>query len=104
MSVPVRVGPSSAHDGPCPFPAPFLTDRLQEVLQLAANGYSNKLIGSQLGTRENTIKSQMAKIMRRLHVDDRTQAVAVAIRLGLVDLDMVVIPQALTVAREDRGR
>lgn len=104
MSVPVQVGPSSPHGGPDPYPTPFLTDRLQEVLQLAANGYSNKLIGSQLGTRENTIKSQMAKIMRRLHVDDRTQAVAVAIRLGLVDLDTVVIPRALAVARENESR
>jgi hypothetical protein len=40
-------------------------------------------------------------MMRRLHVDDRTQAVTVALRLGLIDLDDVTIPRALTVVRED---
>ena len=97
MTAPVQVGLSSIHGGP----TPRLTRRHLEILHLAANGYSNKLIGSRLGTAENTVKSQMAAIMRRLHVDDRTQAVAVAFRLGLVDLDTVTIPRAFTTVRED---
>jgi DNA-binding NarL/FixJ family response regulator len=101
MSAPVQAGPSSSYGGPTPFPDPFLTQRLLEVLQLPANGYSNKRIGTRLGTKENTIKTQMAVIMRRLHVDDRTQAVAVGIKLGLVSLDTVTIPHALTPVRED---
>ncbi|MGW2740536.1 response regulator transcription factor [Streptomyces sp. NPDC001288] len=94
MTAPVLVGPSPAGGGPAPS-RPILTPRFLEILSLVANGYSNKLIGSQLGTRENTIKSQMAVIMRRLHVDDRTQAVTVAMRLGLIPLDGVTIPRAL---------
>ncbi|MFJ4473289.1 LuxR C-terminal-related transcriptional regulator [Streptomyces sp. NPDC089424] len=100
MSAPVQVGPPLQGGGPVPS-TPKLTPRHLQILRLAANGYSNKLIGSRLGTAENTVKSQMAAIMRRLHVDDRTHAVAVGIRLGLVDVDAVVVPRALTVVRED---
>ena len=95
MTAPVQVGPST--DGG---PTPRLTRRHQQILQLAANGYSNKLIGSRLGTAENTVKSQMQALMRRLHVDDRTQAVTVALRLGLISLEDVAVPRSLTVVRE----
>uniref|UniRef100_UPI0018FE0455 helix-turn-helix domain-containing protein n=1 Tax=Streptomyces alboviridis TaxID=67269 RepID=UPI0018FE0455 len=64
-------------------PSVRLTPRQLQVLHLAANGYPNKAIGRQLGTAEDTVKSQMAALMRRLHVEDRAHAVAVAIRLGL---------------------
>jgi DNA-binding NarL/FixJ family response regulator len=93
------VGPLSVDGGPDPYQH-RLTARHLQILGLAANGYSNKRIGSRLGTKENTIKSQMQVMMRRLHVDDRTQAVTVALRLGLISLDGVAIPQALTVTRE----
>jgi DNA-binding NarL/FixJ family response regulator len=85
------VGLSPSGDGP----VPSLTPRLLQVLQLAANGYPNKSIGRQLGTTEQTIKTQIKKILRRLHVDDRTQAVAVGIRLGLIRMDQITIPRAL---------
>lgn len=94
MTAPVQVGPSPQGDGPAPY-RPRLSPRQLQVLGLAANGYSNKLIGSRLGTRENTVKSQMAAAMRRLHVDDRTQAVTVAMRLGLLSLDGITLPHAL---------
>lgn len=100
MTAPVQVGPSSSSGGPAPS-TPRLTQRHLQILHLAANGYSNKLIGRQLGTAEDTIKSQMKVIFRRLHVDDRTQAATVALRLGLISLDSVTIPRALTVVRED---
>ncbi|MFG2970852.1 response regulator transcription factor [Streptomyces sp. NPDC048288] len=98
MTAPVQSGPSPVCGGPDPY-QPRLTNRHLQILGLAANGYSNKLIGSRLGTKENTIKSQMAVIMRRLHVDDRTQAVTVAMRLGLVHLESITIPRALDVGR-----
>jgi DNA-binding NarL/FixJ family response regulator len=103
MSAPVQVGPSPQGGGPAPSTpaAGYLTARHLQILQLAANGYSNKRIGTQLGTKENTIKSQMAVILKRLRVNDRTQAVAVGIRIGLVSLDTVTIPQALTAVREE---
>jgi DNA-binding NarL/FixJ family response regulator len=95
VTAPVLVGPSPSGGGPGPSTAPFLTPRLLEVLQLAANGYPNKSIGRQLGTAEETIKSQMAKILSRLHVDDRAQAVAVGMALGLIRMDQITIPRAL---------
>lgn len=98
--LPETQGPSPQGGGPVPS-RPRLSPRHLQILHLAANGYSNKLIGSRLGTRENTIKSQMQALMRRLHVDDRTQAVAVALRLGLIRLDDVDIPRALIVVREE---
>jgi DNA-binding NarL/FixJ family response regulator len=84
------VGPSPSGGGP----VPSLTPRLLEVLHLAANGYPNKSIGRQLGTTEDTVKSQMARILRRMHVDDRAQAVAVGMRLGLIRMDQITIPRA----------
>lgn len=91
MTAPVQVGLSPSGGGP----VPSLTPRLLEVLQLAANGYPNKSIGRQLGTTEQTIKTQIKKILRRLHADDRTQAVAVGMRLGLIRMDQITIPGAL---------
>lgn len=101
MTAPVLVGPSPQGGGPTPSPHQYLTRRQIQVLHLAANGFPNKSIGRHLGTAEETVKSQMKTILRRLHVDDRTQAVAVGIRLGLVSLDAVTIPRALCVVRED---
>jgi DNA-binding NarL/FixJ family response regulator len=91
VTAPVQVGPSPSGGGP----VPSLTPRLLEVLHLAANGYPNKSIGRQLGTTEDTVKSQMARILRRMHVDDRAQAVAVGMRLGLIRMDQITIPRAL---------
>jgi DNA-binding NarL/FixJ family response regulator len=95
MTAPVQVGPSPSGGGPVPSTAPFLTPRLLEVLQLAANGYPNKSIGRRLGTTEQTIKTQIKKILSLLHVDDRTQAVAVGMALGLIRMDQITIPRAL---------
>jgi DNA-binding NarL/FixJ family response regulator len=85
------VGPSSSHGGTIPSPARHLTPRQLQVLRLAANGRTNREIGRQLGITEDTVKSQMAVVLRRLHVEDRAQAVAVGIRLGLVSVDAVTI-------------
>ena len=85
MTAPVQVGPSTV-GGPDPSCDRILSHQLREVLQLAANGYSNKRIGTELHKTENTVKSQMAKIMRILHAADRTQAVTVGARLGLITI------------------
>lgn len=91
MSIPVQVGPSSVHDGPDPSPARHLTPSQLQVLHLMVNGHTNKEIGRQRGTTEETVKSQVAVILRRLHVESRAQAVAVGLRLGLVDPETVCI-------------
>lgn len=104
MTAPVQVGPSSAHGGPDLSPARHLTARHLQVLRLAANGHTNREIGDRLGTTEDTVKSQMAVILRRLHVDDRAQAVAVGMSLGLISrADITVSPRPEQVRRRARN-
>ena len=64
-------------------PSP-LSDREREVLQLLANGKTNKEIASALFVSEATVKTHVENILRKLGVADRTQAVAEAFRRGLV--------------------
>ncbi len=59
-----------------------LTDRELQVLNLVAEGYSNKGIASHLRICERTVKNHLTSIMTRLRASDRTHAVVTAIRLG----------------------
>jgi DNA-binding NarL/FixJ family response regulator len=63
-------------------PLPELTAREVGVLQLVADGRSNKLIGDQLGLSALTVKSHLARISRKLGTGDRAELVAMAIRGG----------------------
>jgi len=64
-----------------------LTCREFEVLRLIVKGNSNKEIGDQLGISEGTVKSHVNNILSKLNVTDRTQAVSVALKRGLVHLE-----------------
>jgi two-component system NarL family response regulator len=64
-----------------------LTAREKEVLHLIAAGNSNQEIGSALFITEATVKAHVNRILDKLDVSDRTQAVTVALRRGLVHLD-----------------
>jgi two-component system NarL family response regulator len=64
-----------------------LTPREQEVLQLIAKGMRNKEIADHLGIKEVTVHAHMKSIFGRLHVHDRTAALTIAIRRGIVHLD-----------------
>jgi DNA-binding NarL/FixJ family response regulator len=68
-------------------PLEKLTEREAEVLDLLAQGLSNKEIAAQLTLSEGTVKNHVSNILGKLHANDRTQAVLTAIRRGLVDLD-----------------
>ncbi len=59
-----------------------LTDRELQVLNLVAEGYSNKGIASHLRICERTVKNHLTSIMTRLRASDRTHAVVTAVRLG----------------------
>jgi DNA-binding NarL/FixJ family response regulator len=74
-------------------PRTYLTTRERQALVLAANGHTNRAIGRALGIGEETVKTRMQSILRKLRVNDRCQAVAVALRLGLVKLEEVNIPE-----------
>lgn len=66
--------------------APSLTAREIEVLRLVADGKSNKEIAALLSVTEGTIKSHMASVLQKLDAADRTQAVTVALRRGILRL------------------
>ncbi len=61
-----------------------LSDRELEVLQLLADGFTNKEIASKLYISTQTVKTHIAHIFEKLGVKDRTEAVASALRRGLV--------------------
>ncbi|MBI2266352.1 MAG: response regulator transcription factor [Armatimonadetes bacterium] len=62
-----------------------LSAREVEVLQLVASGKSNKEIASLLTISERTVKAHLRTVFRKLEVSDRAQAVAYAMRKGLVE-------------------
>ncbi|TGA95877.1 response regulator transcription factor [Sporolactobacillus shoreae] len=68
-------------------PLHILTHRECEVLQLMADGKSNRSIGELLYISEKTVKNHVSNILQKMNVDDRTQAVVVAIKNGWVKIN-----------------
>lgn len=64
----------------------LLSNREFEVLSLLAQGMSNKEIAEELFISEKTVKNHVSNILRKLDVNDRTQAVITALKQGLVSL------------------
>ncbi|HEY8457388.1 MAG TPA: response regulator transcription factor [Actinopolymorphaceae bacterium] len=65
-------------------PAPVLTKRQLEVLSLVAEGHTNAEIGRRLHIGESTVKTHLLEVFAKLGVDDRTHAVTVALKCGLL--------------------
>ena len=63
-----------------------LTHREQEVLELLAEGLPNKAIAAQLGISDQTVKFHVASISAKLGATNRTEAVRIALRRGLLTL------------------
>ena len=63
-----------------------LADREKEILLLASKGYSNKMIGAELGISVNTVKIVMSRIMTKLEANDRTEAVVIALKRKIISL------------------
>lgn len=61
-----------------------LTPREIELLQLIAEGLSNKAVAEKLYISENTVKYHLKKILQKLGVQNRTEAVAYALSAGLI--------------------
>lgn len=61
-----------------------LTDREKEVLQLLVNGYSYKMIASEMFIAIDTVRSHIKKIYEKLHVNSKSEAVAKAFRDNIV--------------------
>jgi DNA-binding NarL/FixJ family response regulator len=68
-------------------PRTALTPREIQVLGLAAQGLANKQIGNELGTTVGTIKIHIQNILSKLNASDRTHAVTIALRRGILHLD-----------------
>lgn len=67
-------------------PLHLLTRRECEVLQMLADGKSNRAIGEALFISEKTVKNHVSNILQKMNVNDRTQAVVVAIKNGWVEV------------------
>ena len=63
-----------------------LTEREIEVLRRVAAGKSNKLIAVELDISEGTVKTHMKSILPKLDASDRTHAVMIALKRGILDL------------------
>ena len=63
-----------------------LTPREIDVLRLVAAGNANKEVGARLSLTEVTIKSHMKNILAKLGANDRTHAVTIALKRGIIDL------------------
>lgn len=63
-----------------------LTDRERQVLRCVADGNRNRDIGALLSISEETVKVHVKHIMEKLGASDRTEAVAIAVRRGIIHL------------------
>jgi DNA-binding NarL/FixJ family response regulator len=63
-----------------------LTDREVEVLREVAGGNRNRDIADKLCITEETVKVHVKHIMEKLGASDRTQAVAIGVRRGIIQL------------------
>ena len=66
-----------------PPPGPAVTRRELEILQLVAEGLSNKEIGKSLSITEGTVKNHVHNALEKLHMENRIQAAAYIVRQGL---------------------
>lgn len=63
-----------------------LSEREMAVLRLVAGGHANKQIAWQLTISEDTVKAHMKNIFGKLDAADRTHAVTIALRRGIIEL------------------
>jgi DNA-binding NarL/FixJ family response regulator len=61
-----------------------LSKREREILQKVADGATTKQVASDLGISPHTVKTHLERIFEKLGANDRAQAVAIAIRTGIV--------------------
>ena len=64
----------------------ILTPREIDVLRLIAAGNANKEIAAQLSITEETVKSRVKNILDKLSANDRTHAVSIGLKRGIIDL------------------
>jgi DNA-binding NarL/FixJ family response regulator len=63
-----------------------LTEREVEVLRCVAAGNPNKEVAAQLSIAEETVKAHMSSILSKLGANDRTHAVVIGVKRGIIDV------------------
>jgi len=63
-----------------------LTSREIDVVRLIASGNANKVIADQLSISEETVKTHVTNILSKLGANDRTHAVTIALKRGIIEL------------------
>jgi DNA-binding NarL/FixJ family response regulator len=82
----VLAGANARSDEAAPIGGEALTPREQQVLELLAEGLPNKSIAARLGISDQTVKFHVASIAAKLGATNRTDAVRLALRRGLLTL------------------
>jgi two-component system, NarL family, nitrate/nitrite response regulator NarL len=77
--------PARGHASSAPVQDNVLTRRESEILQLVADGMSNKEIANQLTITEGTVKNHVHNALEKLHLTNRVQAAAYAVRQGFAN-------------------
>ena len=67
--------------------ADLLSEREIEFLRYMAQGLSNSAIGEKVSLSEGTVRNMISQLFSKLGVTDRTQAVVMAIRYGLITIN-----------------
>jgi DNA-binding NarL/FixJ family response regulator len=79
----IQDGATKRSSSPAPSQGPSVTRRELEILQLVAEGLSNKEIGKMLSITEGTVKNHVHNSLEKLHMENRIQAAAYIVRQGL---------------------
>jgi len=87
MEVARWLGPRSPPSSPTAWAPPHSLTASSRCLGLAGEGNSNKQIAAALFIAEGTVKSHLTTILGKLDAADRTQAVTIALRRGLLRLE-----------------
>lgn len=81
-----HIPPEIAAEMAAYFAADALTAREIDVLRLVALGNSNRRVAAELGIAEETVKAHMSGLLAKLGANDRTHAVTIAIRRGIIEI------------------
>jgi DNA-binding NarL/FixJ family response regulator len=79
-----RISSEIAHDIAEHVDDDMLSAREVEVLREVAGGLGNKAIAAQLGISDQTVKDHLSRIMTKLYASNRTHAIAIALKRGII--------------------
>ena len=81
-----RIPPEIAVEMAAHYTDDALTEREINVLRQLASGNANKIIADKLEISQETVKAHMRKILSKLGASDRTHAVAIALKRGIIEI------------------